>query len=744
MHAPLSSPVSGMKVAEITDRAAWESLEPVWNPLLAASASSTTFLTWNWLTAWWSAYGNREDLRILTASDENGIRGIAPLRRGLIRRYGQTFSTLSFVGDGSNDSDYLDFIVERGFENPVIHAWLRHIQPDLARGVILRLNEIPAGSPTLSLLKESARGQLWNEEAIPCATVHLPADWDGYLSRLRPRFRTRIRSVLRQLEAHPDVRFGFCKDEAEVERLLPALFDLHTRRWNHDGRPGVFGWDRKREFYRVLSPALLDQQSLRLSWLEWKGRILACQYGFIHGSTYLHLQEGYEPASEHWNVGVGLRAWTIREFLRAGVSEYDFLAGVGRHKSDWGADVKESRRVIVAASTYRNRLFLKGPEWQERAKGALKRFAPDRVLAMRQSGKRPAGAYDPGAALRRAAARCYLHLGMPAATQRLRKRYQVSVAPKGGLPRISWRRRQEATGRIFCYHRVNDDADPFFPSMPVATFEMQMRFVTRHHKVVSLNDLIVHLESGSPETVLAVTFDDGYRDNYQNAFPILERYGVPATIFLTTGCLDSGRAPWFEDLAAAVKATSREYLDVEIDIPRRLWMRTPEERLQSHHTLLALLRQLSNDDRETQLAVLLENLGRSDVTQRRDVMLTWDQVRHMKQHRVDFGGHTVTHPFLSRLPPPQVAWEISECKRRIESELQASVNHFAYPNGRGDDFLPSTKDAILASGYLAAVTTEWGLNYASTDRLELRRSGPWEEDEALFASKLDWYELVNG
>ena len=87
-----------------------------------------------------------------------------------------------------------------------------------------------------------------------------------------------------------------------------------------------------------------------MSWLEWNGRILACQYGFVHGETYLHLQEGYEPASEHWNVGIGLRAWSIREFLRAGIREYDFLAGVGRHKTDWGAEIKESRRVALGGA----------------------------------------------------------------------------------------------------------------------------------------------------------------------------------------------------------------------------------------------------------------------------------------------------------------------------------------------------------------------------------------------------------
>ena len=125
-------------------------------------------------------------------------------------------------------------------------------------------------------------------------------------------------------------------------------------------------------------------------------------------------------------------------------------------------------------------------------------------------------------------------------------------------------------------------------------------------------------------------------------------------------------------------------------------------------------------------------------------MLTWDRVRHMNQHGIDFGAHTVTHPYLSRLSQDQVAWELSESKRRIESELQKRVAHFAYPNGRDEDFASWNKEAIRDAGYQAALTTLWGLNYPTTDRLELRRGTAWEQDEAVFAYKMDWYELVNG
>ena len=740
-----------MKITEICDRAEWERLQPLWNPLLEQSASATTFLTWEWLTAWWSAYGRDGDLRMLTAVDDDGtLRGIAPLRRQTARRYGRDFRTLTFVGDGSGDSDYLDFIIGRGFEHPVMGAFLGHLAGDLSHGVILQLNEVPAASPNLRVLRElTEAGHVWSEEPVPCATVHLPASWDEYLTKLRPRFRTKIRSVLRNLEGREETRFAFCKTHAEVERLLPRLFDLHTRRWTQDGKPGVFGWDRKRQFYNELSPLLLDRGSLRFSWLEWKGRVLACQYGFVSGTSYLHLQEGYEPASEHWNVGIGLRAWSMRELLRQGITEYDSLAGVGRHKLDWGAEVKESRRVVVAARTYRNLLFCQGPLWQERAKESVKRLIPEPVLAARRARlERPFVATetgsDGGERIRRAAATCYLRLGLPAAARLLRERYQVSVSPSRRMGRLGWTRRREPAGRILYYHRVNDEHDPFYPSMPVDVFERQMRFVARRYKVVSLTRLLEHLESGAPGTLLAITFDDGYRDNYENAFPILQRYGLVATIFLSTGSLDTGDPLWFEVLAGAVKTTSHEFLDLEVDIPRRFWMRTLDERLRANSELFALLRRVPEDERRQRLHAILRELAAPDAGSRRDMMLTWDQVRRMKQHGVDFGGHTVTHPFLSRLTRDQVSWEVSECKRRIEAELQAPVSHFAYPNGREEDFGPWNKDVLREAGYKAALSTIWGLNYQSTDRMELRRGQPWEEDEAVFAYKMDWYQLVNG
>jgi peptidoglycan/xylan/chitin deacetylase (PgdA/CDA1 family) len=343
----------------------------------------------------------------------------------------------------------------------------------------------------------------------------------------------------------------------------------------------------------------------------------------------------------------------------------------------------------------------------------------------------------------RALAQCYFHSPAPALVRRFRNRYQLSVSHGAKWPGISVKKRNEPSARILYYHRVNDDNDPFFPAISTALFEQEMRFLRRHYTVVSLAELLNRLAGELTEPVVAITFDDGYRDNYHNAFPILQRYGLPATIFLTTGSMDSSELLWFEQLAYALKRTPQEFVDLEIGSSQRFWLRTEAERVESNGSIVNILRALPDSERRRCLARIFQKLSIREDAVLKGRMLTWDQVRFMQKRGMDFGGHTVTHPFLSRMPGEQISWEISECKRRIEEEMQFPVSHFAYPNGREEDFGAWNKDLIRRAGYRAAVTTIWGVNYGSTDPMELRRGGPWESSAALFACKLDWYQLVN-
>ena len=308
----------------------------------------------------------------------------------------------------------------------------------------------------------------------------------------------------------------------------------------------------------------------------------------------------------------------------------------------------------------------------------------------------------------------------------------------------SWARRRQPAGRIFCYHRVNDDHDPFFPSMPVEVFERQMRY-----RRPPLQGREPERTSGAPGERLAGNRHGHYVRRWipgqlRECLSVLQRYGVPATIFLTTGSVDSGEPLWFDVLAEALKTTAKEFLDLEIDLPRRFWLRTSRRtatgQLRSclHCCVVGRLRSGSSSWRSS-----CASWPRRTPPARSNVMLTWDQVRHMKPAKlISAGTRSRTLTSRSRRPGGCLGgFRVQAPDRRRAAE---PVAHFAYPNGREEDFASWNKEAIRAAGYQAAVTTMWGLNYPSTDRLELRRGGPWEEDEALFAYKMDWYQLVNG
>ncbi len=211
---------------------------------------------------------------------------------------------------------------------------------------------------------------------------------------------------------------------------------------------------------------------------------------------------------------------------------------------------------------------------------------------------------------------------------------------------------------IICYHCVKDEANSCLRPTKVADFENQMQYLSREYDPIPLETMAQHIQNGTslPPRAIAVTFDDGYRDNYENAYPIVKRYKIPATVFLTTGFVGTGALPAWE---------------------------------------------------------------RGRYTAKKPLMLSWKQVREMSDGGISFGSHTLTHPFLTRIPRKQVLKEIRRSKDIIEQQIGKPVTTFAYPSG---DFDSAVKGIVRGAGYSAAVTTVAGCNGAHDDVCALRRN----------------------
>ncbi|PYS03589.1 MAG: hypothetical protein DMG16_05240 [Acidobacteria bacterium] len=364
-------------------------LREVWNQLLSRSDSDTIFLTWEWLSSWWEAYtGPTDDLHIIVVRDQGGqITGIAPFfltKQRWLPFFGM--KTLRFVGDGSWDSDYLDMILAKEHEEESLRSIWDYLRSNNRLWDIVEFPPVSEQSSMLRWLKNlGSQGELMlRNEYVPCSVTHLPRSWDEYMTALSPRFRTKIRSTLRNLQESHDIRFYSIENDNDLTAGLETLFRLHSKRWKLKEHDGVFVNPTKRRFYYSFAPEFLKRGWLAFDFLDIDGRTVACQLCFRYNGTQFLLQEGFDPEFGAESVGIALRAMVFRKAICDGIHSYDFLAGVGRQKAQWGAQVKGCVKGLAARPTLQNAVYMKTPILIEAVKQRAKAVLPRKAVELRR------------------------------------------------------------------------------------------------------------------------------------------------------------------------------------------------------------------------------------------------------------------------------------------------------------------------------------------------------------------------
>ncbi len=220
------------------------------------------------------------------------------------------------------------------------------------------------------------------------------------------------------------------------------------------------------------------------------------------------------------------------------------------------------------------------------------------------------------------------------------------------------------------YHRVNDLDDPgfLFDPEPVSAtpegFRWQMDYVARHFNVIDLQTLDAYVCGGQalPPRPLLITFDDGYRDNYTYAYPILRERGLPAVIFVAVGHVDEPHLPWWDRLAYAFRCTPAG----EADLPLlgRVPLRTAAEGQAAHDRMLVALKAIPEAQKAAALGGVEAALGVTP-PEVPDLFLTWDQIRELVDNGVACQSHTVHHPILTRIPLKEVRRELAVARDRL-------------------------------------------------------------------------------
>ncbi len=287
------------------------------------------------------------------------------------------------------------------------------------------------------------------------------------------------------------------------------------------------------------------------------------------------------------------------------------------------------------------------------------------------------------------------------------KRMAKSLIGEGLIRTGLWHRRLRTWAHgeevvILTFHRVIQKWDSVLdysqPGLVVTaeTFDLQLRFLKEQFDIVPLSSLIaerrIHRSALRPRSVL--TFDDGWRDNYDIALPILRKHGVPATVFLTTDFIGTNRAFWHTELSYLLlhdkvsQLTKDQHVFRAYPTPVRIYLTRLSQMRQPPcaQNMDSLIESLKEECNDAAIGELIQDLAnalcfRMPLFPGRRFFLNWDEVHEMAAAGIEIGSHGCSHRILTRLKVEEAEEELVRSKAELEGRIGHSVQHFAFPNG---------------------------------------------------------------
>ena len=221
-----------------------------------------------------------------------------------------------------------------------------------------------------------------------------------------------------------------------------------------------------------------------------------------------------------------------------------------------------------------------------------------------------------------------------------------------------------------------------------------------------------------------ITFDDGYVDNYELAYPVLRTNDATGVFFVATGFIDEPRLAWWDEIAWMIRSSKRDTLRLAenwLDEPLKL---DRSDRRQVINQLLRTCYRLDGCRTKQFLDGIAEETGsgRAPKEAANEQWMTWDMIREMSAGGMDFGAHTVTHPILANLTAEEQGMEVCESRLRIEKQLDRPITSLSYPVGKRESFNDETRAALSKHGF------DWAFSYygghssgADIDRFDIPR-----------------------
>lgn len=355
-----------MDIKVVTETAIFDSMEEPWKALVSRS-DTYIYQTFEWNRTWWKHFGTEGNLYLILFYSDNRLVGIAPLFRDTVSLFGRKiYSCLRFLGSNVSQpkeekllglmaySDYLNFIVEPGYEDQISRQLADHFtNGNLSCDEIL-LEEVPESSSILRhlvpVLQEKG-DPVVIDDSSSCVNIHLDKSWDEYLGRMSKKSRSKTRRYLRKVEDNDQKIFDIQtpEDPDELAAAYETLVCLHQEQWNNKGFPGTFYKKRMYEFTKEIT-----FEFFKNGWLQIKkltsvddNALVSSDMFFTYNKRMYYMHGGMNDQSPLLSKGAGhiIFNTAVKEAIEKKYEVFDFMRGLQEYKL-WKGDVVTTNKMI--------------------------------------------------------------------------------------------------------------------------------------------------------------------------------------------------------------------------------------------------------------------------------------------------------------------------------------------------------------------------------------------------------------
>jgi peptidoglycan/xylan/chitin deacetylase (PgdA/CDA1 family) len=309
---------------------------------------------------------------------------------------------------------------------------------------------------------------------------------------------------------------------------------------------------------------------------------------------------------------------------------------------------------------------------------------------------------------------------------------------------------------LLLYHRIIEENSTYLNKGPVVQhkishFEKEIKYLKKHYQVMNIDKLIHRMQNGLEciKPCISITFDDGYLDNYEFAYPILKKYEVPATIYLATSLIGTNERTWTDQIEFAIMEAEKDHFKLpELFRKEAIWIKSRIQKERANIKIAEALKLIPDEKRQELMRKIFKTLeiDRNKVDGKARRMLNWEEVQKMARDGITIGSHGHTHSILSKMSVDKAKEDILTSKKIIEEKLGIKVKHFSFPNGREEDFSEELGNYCRAIGFESIASAVYGVNDPNSDSgnaSSIKRIGAnspmWLMAGELFREIVRWY-----